>query len=129
MNEQKDEKLVSKPVPSVIPSGESPQTGSAIQTTTASSRSINFLLDIPLELTVEVGRRFMTMGELVNVLPGTIIELERPAGEQIDILANGKLVAKGEAVLVGERYGVRVLEIVGEEYILGSSTKGEGGAL
>ncbi|MDJ0761609.1 MAG: flagellar motor switch protein FliN [Myxococcota bacterium] len=78
-------------------------------------RSINFLLDIPLELTVEVGRRSMTMGELIELMPGTIIELDRPAGEQLDILANGKLVARGEAVVVGDRYGVRILEIVGDD--------------
>jgi len=79
------------------------------------SRPINFLFDIPLELTVEVGRRTMTMGELVEVMPGTVVELDRPAGDQLDILANGKLVARGEAVVVGDRYGIRVMEVVGDD--------------
>ncbi len=78
-------------------------------------RSINFLLDIPLELTVEVGRRAMTMGELIDLMPGTVVELDRPAGGQLDIMANGKLIAKGEAVVVGDRYGVRILEIIGDD--------------
>ena len=78
-------------------------------------RSINFLLDIPLELTVEVGRRAMTMGELIELMPGTIVELDRPAGGQLDIMANGKIIAKGEAVVVGDRYGVRILEIIGDD--------------
>lgn len=81
----------------------------------ASKRPINFLFDIPIELTVEVGRRSMTMGELVEVMPGTVVELDRPAGDNLDIFANGKLVARGEAVLVGERYGIRIMEVVGED--------------
>ncbi|MBN2529694.1 MAG: flagellar motor switch protein FliN [Deltaproteobacteria bacterium] len=81
----------------------------------AAKRPINFLFDIPIELTVEVGRRSMTMGELVEVMPGTVVELDRPAGDNLDIFANGKLVARGEAVLVGERYGIRVMEVVGED--------------
>lgn len=92
--------------------------GGAMQTSQESGvakRPINFLFDIPIELSVEVGRRTMTMGELVEAVPGTVVELDRPAGENLDIFANGKLVARGEAVLVGERYGIRVLEVVGEE--------------
>jgi len=74
---------------------------------------LEFLLDIPLELRVEVGRTIMTMGDLAKAQAGTVIELNRPSGESLDILANGKLVARGEAVLVGDRYGVRILEVIG----------------
>jgi flagellar motor switch protein FliN/FliY len=90
-------------------------------------RSINFLLDIPLELTVEVGRRAMTMGELIELMPGTVVELDRPAGGQLDIMANGKIIAKGEAVVVGDRYGVRVLEIVGDDPFNPSVPNAQGG--
>ncbi|MCP4606245.1 MAG: flagellar motor switch protein FliN [Proteobacteria bacterium] len=93
-----------------------------------SSRSINFLLDIPLELTVEVGRREMMMGELIDIMPGTVVELDRSAGEQLDILANGKLVAHGEAVVVGDRYGVRILEIVGDDLFPQVPDNTEGGS-
>ncbi len=81
----------------------------------APSRAADFLFDIPLELTVEVGRCTMPMGQLLRLMPGSIIELDTPAGEKIGIYANGKLVAKGEAVLLGERYGVRIMEIVGDK--------------
>jgi flagellar motor switch protein FliN/FliY len=54
------------------------------------------------------------MGELVEVMPGTIVELDRPAGDKLDVMANGKLIARGEAVLVGDRYGIRIMEVVGE---------------
>lgn len=91
------------------------------------SRSINFLLDIPLELTVEVGRRAMTMGELIDLMPGTVVELDRPAGDHLDILANGKIVARGEAVVVGDRYGVRILEIIGDGPFSPAFGEGEGG--
>jgi flagellar motor switch protein FliN/FliY len=87
-------------------------------------RSINFILDIPIELTVEVGRRKMTMGELIELLPGTVVELDRPAGGQLDILANGKIIAKGEAVVVGDRYGVRILEVLGDDPFSASQTVG-----
>ncbi|MBN2804073.1 MAG: flagellar motor switch protein FliN [Deltaproteobacteria bacterium] len=78
-------------------------------------RSIDFLMDIPLELTVEIGRRSMTMGELIELTPGTVVELDHGSEENLDIVVNGKLVARGEAVMVGERYGVRVMEIIGED--------------
>lgn len=94
-----------------------PAAGAApsVTNTAEAPRSINFILDIPLELTVEVGRRNMTMGELIELLPGTVVELDRPAGGQLDILANGKIIAKGEAVVVGDRYGVRILEVIGDD--------------
>ena len=104
------------------------QGAQAAQGAVETPRSINFILDIPLELTVEVGRRNMTMGELIDLMPGTVVELDRPAGGQLDILANGKIIAKGEAVVVGDRYGVRILEVVGDDPF---SVPGgnEGGAL
>ena len=92
-----------------------PPVDSGAQAAVETPRSINFILDIPLELTVEVGRRNMTMGELIDLMPGTVVELDRPAGGQLDILANGKIIAKGEAVVVGDRYGVRILEVIGDD--------------
>lgn len=113
-----------KNMQSLPPSAEN--AAGAPENTVETPRSINFILDIPLELTVEVGRRNMTMGELIELLPGTVVELDRPAGGQLDILANGKIIAKGEAVVVGDRYGVRILEIVGDDPF---SVSGAGGAL
>lgn len=118
MNDPKDVKSLN-PANPMDPLGAQP-----IET----PRSINFLLDIPLELTVEVGRRAMTMGELIDLMPGTVVELDRPAGGQLDIMANGKMIAKGEAVVVGDRYGVRILEIVGDDPFNSSMNDAPGGA-
>ena len=73
---------------------------------------IDLLLDVPLEVTVELGRTSKSIKEILDFSPGTIIELNRLAGEPIDVLVNGKYVAKGEVVVIEEAFGIRVTEIV-----------------
>jgi flagellar motor switch protein FliN len=73
---------------------------------------INLVLDIPIEISVEIGRRRMLLGEVIRLGPGAIVELGKASGEPLDILANGHLIARGEAVVVGERYGVRIMDVV-----------------
>ncbi|MGA3173571.1 MAG: flagellar motor switch protein FliN [Syntrophorhabdales bacterium] len=74
--------------------------------------SIDSLLDIPVEISVEIGRAKMPIGDLISLARGSIVELNRLAGESADIYVNDKLVGKGEVVVSNERLGVRVLEIV-----------------
>ncbi len=74
--------------------------------------SIDSLLDIPIEIAVEIGRTRMAIGELLALSRGSIVELNRLAGESADIYVNEKLVGKGEIVVANERLGIRVLEIV-----------------
>lgn len=74
--------------------------------------NINLIMDVPLEVTVELGRTVKTIHEILDFAPGTIIELEKLAGEPIDVLVNGKFVAKGEVVVIEESFGVRVTEII-----------------
>lgn len=74
--------------------------------------NINLIKDVPLEVTVELGRTSKTIHEILDFTPGTIIELEKIAGEPIDVLVNGKFVAKGEVVVIEESFGVRVTEII-----------------
>ena len=74
--------------------------------------SIESLLDIPVEISVEIGRTKMAIGDLLSLTRGSIVELNRLAGESADIYVNEKLVGKGEIVVASERLGVRVLEIV-----------------
>ena len=74
--------------------------------------NIGLIMDVPLEVTVELGRTAKSISEILNFAPGTIIELDRIAGEPIDVLVNGKLVAKGEVVVIEESFGVRVTEII-----------------
>lgn len=73
--------------------------------------NIGLIKDVPLEVTVELGRTSKSIAEILDFTPGTIIELDKIAGEPIDILVNGKLVAKGEVVVIEESFGVRVTEI------------------
>ena len=70
------------------------------------------VLDLPLEIHVELGRRRVRIAELLTLAPGSVLELDVAAGTPLSILANQVLIAHGEAVVVGERYGVRVTEIV-----------------
>jgi len=74
--------------------------------------NIGIIMDVPLEVTVELGRTSKSISEILDFAPGTIIELERIAGEPIDVLVNGKFVAKGEVVVIEESFGVRVTEII-----------------
>ena len=77
-----------------------------------SSENIGLIMDVPLEVTVELGRTTKSISDILDFSPGTIIELDRIAGEPIDVLVNGKFVAKGEVVVIEESFGVRVTEII-----------------
>lgn len=76
--------------------------------------NIDLIMDVPLEVTVELGRTKKSIKEILEFAPGTIIELDKIAGEPIDVLVNGKLVAKGEVVVIEESFGVRVTDIIKE---------------
>ncbi len=74
--------------------------------------NIGLIMDVPLEVTVELGRTTKSISEILSFTPGTIIELDRIAGEPIDVLVNGKFVAKGEVVVIDESFSIRVTEII-----------------
>lgn len=74
--------------------------------------NIGLIKDVPLEVTVELGRTSKSISDILDFSPGTIIELDKIAGEPIDVLVNGKFVAKGEVVVIEESFGVRVTEII-----------------
>lgn len=78
----------------------------------AQQENINLIMDVPLEVTVELGRTSKSIKEILDFSPGTIIELNKLAGEPIDVLVNGKNVARGEVVVIEESFGVRVTEII-----------------
>jgi flagellar motor switch protein FliN/FliY len=75
-------------------------------------RNLDLLLDVPLSVTVELGRIRMPVRQLLALGAGAVIELSKLAGEPLDVLINGKTVARGEAVMVNERFGVRLTEVV-----------------
>lgn len=77
--------------------------------------NIGLIMDVPLEVTVELGRTKKSIAEILDFAPGTIIELNKIAGEPVDVLVNGKFVAKGEVVVIEESFGIRVTEIVNNQ--------------
>lgn len=77
-----------------------------------SESNMEFLLDIPLEISIELGRTRMLIDQLLKLSQGSVIELSKYAGDTLEILANQKVIAKGEVVVVNEKYGIRLTEIV-----------------
>lgn len=78
----------------------------------AHKENIDLIMDVPLEVTVELGRTTKSIKDILEFSPGTIVELDKIAGEAIDVLVNGKYVAKGEVVVIEESFGVRITEII-----------------
>lgn len=75
-------------------------------------RNLSLILDIPLRVTVELGRTKMPVSELLNLTQGSVIELNKLAGEPMEVLVNDKLIARGEAVVVNEKFGVRLTDVI-----------------
>lgn len=97
------------PVRQEQPDGGTP----AIAARVAEHPNLGVILDIPLHITVSLGRARKTVAEVLKISPGTIVELDRLAGEPVDIFLNKKLIARGEVVVVGENFAVRIAHIVG----------------
>lgn len=76
---------------------------------------LSLLLDVPLQVIVELGRTRMTIDNLLRLKQGSIVELDRMAGEPLEIYVNNKLIARGEAVVVKEQLGVRIIDVVSPE--------------
>ncbi|RUR29189.1 flagellar motor switch protein FliN [Vreelandella nanhaiensis] len=76
------------------------------------ARDLEMIMDIPVKLTVELGRTKLTIKQLLELAQGSVIELEGLAGEPMDILINGYLIAQGEVVVIEDKYGIRITEII-----------------
>ena len=79
------------------------------------ARNLNMLMDIPLQITVELGRTKRSVKEILELVSGSIIELDKLAGEPVDVLVNSRLIAKGEVVVIDENFGVRITDILSKE--------------
>ncbi|MFT3708915.1 MAG: flagellar motor switch protein FliN [Archangium sp.] len=77
-----------------------------------STRRLELLLDVPLDVTVELGRSRMTIQDLLGLSPGSVVELDKVAGEPLDIVVNDRLIARGEAVVVNDKFGIRITDII-----------------
>lgn len=78
------------------------------------NQNLEFLLDIPLEISVELGRASMIIDRMLQLTQGSVIELEKAAGETVEIYVNKKLLGKGEVIVVNERFGVRITEVISQ---------------
>lgn len=78
----------------------------------ATKRDLDFILDIPLDVSAELGRTKLLINELLQLGQGSVIELNKLAGEPLEIFVNGKLVARGEAVVINEKFGIRLTDII-----------------
>src|SRR5689334_20310243 len=82
------------------------------------SGDLSLVLDVPVELAVEIGRTTMTIRQTMALAPGSVIALNKMAGEPVDLLVNGKRIARGEVVAIDEEFGLRVTEVVPHEHRL-----------
>ena len=84
----------------------------AASAVTSDGADLGRVIDVPVELAVEIGRTTMTIGETLSLAPGSIVSLNRLAGEPVDLLVNGKVIAQGEVVVIDEEFGLRITDIV-----------------
>jgi flagellar motor switch protein FliN/FliY len=89
-----------------------PDLGPAPANRGSAARDVSLLADIPVQVAVEIGRLKLPLRDLLNLEPGAILELDRPADAPVDVLVNGRLVARGEVVVIDGEFGVRVTDIV-----------------
>lgn len=86
-----------------------------IELSSQSQRNLDMLLDIPLNVTVELGRTTRKVSEILDLTTGSIVELDKLAGEPVDVLVNNKLIAKGEVVVIDENFGVRITDVISQK--------------
>lgn len=94
-----------------LPAFERTPTGGAVA---SGGADLGRLSDVPVELAVEIGRTRMTVGATLELRPGSIVVLDRVAGEPVDLLVNGTPIARGEVVVIDEEFALRVTEVLGE---------------
>jgi len=88
--------------------------GEGATATAPGTQNLDFLLDIPLKVTVELGRTSMIINKMLQLTQGSVVELDKAAGEPVEIFINDKLLGKGEVIVVNERFGVRITEIISQ---------------
>jgi flagellar motor switch protein FliN len=88
------------------------QASPAAQPGMMSVHSLDFILDIPLKVTVELGRTRMNIRDILSLSTGSVVELSKFAGEPLEVLVNDKLIARGEVVVVNEKFGIRLTDII-----------------
>jgi flagellar motor switch protein FliN/FliY len=95
-----------------IGGGDAGAAGGAARSHAPAVQSLDFILDIPLKVTVELGRAKMAIREILQLAQGSVVELSKFAGEPLEVLVNDKLIARGEVVVVNEKFGIRLTDII-----------------
>lgn len=91
---------------------ETPELKASPPKTQQTAQSMEFILDIPLKVTVELGRTKMAIRDILALAQGSVVELSKFAGEPLEVLINEKLIARGEVVVVNEKFGIRLTDII-----------------
>lgn len=119
MEDQKSDSGTARPAPEELKEllDEQPSSGAAARGdrndgNSMDSRSLEFLYDVPLQVSVEVGRSKLLLRDLLKMGEGYVIELDKLAGEPLDLYVNSRLIARGEAVMVGDKFGIRLTDVV-----------------
>jgi flagellar motor switch protein FliN len=92
--------------------GPGAQGGGSADKSASQKSNMEFILDIPLEISVELGRTTLMINDLLKLGQGSVVELSKIAGETLEVLANQRLIARGEVVVINEKYGIRLTEII-----------------
>jgi flagellar motor switch protein FliN len=108
-----------------LPAFERPSAADALA---AGPADLGRLRDVPVELAVEIGRTRMTVGAALELRPGSLVVLDRVAGEPVDLLVNGTRIARGEVVVIDEEFALRVTEVLGERGRAGSDSAADDAA-
>lgn len=99
-----------------------PGEDASAESRSAGAKNLEVVLDIPVRLSMEVGNTKISIRKLLQLSKGSIVELTRTAGEPLDVLVNGTLVARGEVVVVNDKFGIRLLDVISPEQRLQSLT-------
>lgn len=100
------------PAAPAAPAAAAPAAAPAAIPADVSGANLEALLDVPLEVVVELGRTDLQIKDILGLAPGSVVELNRMSGEPIDVLVNGKLVARGEVVVIDESFGIKIMSII-----------------
>lgn len=107
-----DEPNAAAPQDPPVQKADLPDLSGAATAATAPTPNLDLIKDIEVTLTVELGRTQMLIEEVLQLTPGKVVELEKLAGEALDILINGRLMARGEVVVVDDRFGIRITSVM-----------------
>jgi flagellar motor switch protein FliN len=92
-----------------------PEANGTSEATNTSVTTMALLREVEVEITLEIGRKKMRIADVAKLGPGATLELDKQAGQPLELLVNGRLIGRGEAVVVGDRYAIRITEIVGQD--------------